>query len=105
MSFRKATVLEKAALTVCAQQLTASRRKELAGLFSRLDVNQNGLLSQAEVRAAFEKESLPVPAELLEQWGKDSDIDYTEFLASLVDRRRDITQQICWDAFRQLDTG
>jgi calcium-dependent protein kinase len=103
MSFRQSTVLEKAALTVCAQQLTASRRNDLARLFAALDVHQNGVLSQAEVKTAFEREGLPVPPELLEQWGRDADIDYTEFLASLVDRRRDITHQICWDAFRQLD--
>ena len=37
-----------------------------------------------EVKTAFEREGLPVPPELLEQWGRDADIDYTEFLASLV---------------------
>jgi len=107
--FRSQNKLKKAALHVIAGQMTDAQIKDLRETFIAMDVNGDGLLTAKELEEGMQKAGMEkLPAEL-EQILKDVDsngsghIDYTEFLAATLDRKKYIAEDVCWAAFRVFD--
>mmetsp|Transcript_65162 Transcript_65162/g.187561 ORF Transcript_65162/g.187561 Transcript_65162/m.187561 type:complete len:335 (-) Transcript_65162:159-1163(-) len=108
--FRSQNKLKKAALHIIAGQLNEDQIKALRETFMALDGNGDGLLTAAEMKEGLAKAGLKeVPPDLqqiLEDVDSDGSgvIDYTEFLAAALDRRRQREDSACWAAFQVFDT-
>merc|ERR1712048_925905 len=85
--------------------------KGLRETFVSLDENQDGLLTISELRSGLERAGLNIKLEDEDLQaivdGLDSDgsgyIDYSEFLAATLDRRTQLTKDVCLSAFSILD--
>mmetsp|Transcript_65164 Transcript_65164/g.187564 ORF Transcript_65164/g.187564 Transcript_65164/m.187564 type:complete len:335 (-) Transcript_65164:159-1163(-) len=108
--FRSQNKLKKAALHIIAGQLNEDQIKALRETFQALDGNGDGLLTAAEMKAGLTKCGLkeipPDLQQILEDVDSDGSgvIDYTEFLAAALDRRRQREDSACWAAFQVFDT-
>jgi len=107
--FTGASKLKKVALTLIAQQLKEEEIGELQRTFSALDRNNDGTLSQAEIKDGMRKHSLSVPTDLEETLSQlDTDgsgaIDYTEFIAATLSTKQYLKREVLWAAFRVFDT-
>jgi calcium-dependent protein kinase len=108
-NFRSQSKFKKAALQIIAGQLSDSQIKQLRDTFMALDVNGDGLLTLAELKAGLTRAGLTsIPHDLkLIMDGIDADksgvIDYTEFLAATIDRRSYLQESVCWTAFSVFD--
>merc|ERR1712048_545744 len=104
-SFRTQNKLKKAALQIIAGRLSEERVKGLRETFVSLDENQDGLLTISELRSGLEHAGLNIKLEELQAIvdGLDGDgsgyIDYSEFLAATLDRRTQLTEDVCLSAF------
>lgn len=81
--------------------------KSLREAFRVLDKNNTGLLTLPEIKEAF-KESNIAWDDLDEMFrnldfNQDGQINYSEFLAATVDRRKTLTLQNLWFAFHHFD--
>jgi len=107
-TFKHHNQLKKIALTVMAQQLPETEIQTLKETFLALDKNCDGTLTLEEIRQGAVGLGLKLPGEL-EEWfqGVDSNqsggIDYTEFIAAMVDKRVYMKTQFVWETFRILD--
>lgn len=101
--------LKKVALTVIAGQLDDAKIHELRGVFAALDVNGEGLLTAGNLKAGLEKAGLteipPDLQQIMEAVDTDGNgaIDYTEFLAAMLDQRQLVQEDAYWAAFRTFD--
>ena len=81
--------------------------KSLREAFRALDKKNTGLLSLTEIKNAFRE--VRVPEEDLEEifqrldHDHDGQINYSEFLAATVDRKKALSMQNLWFAFHHYD--
>lgn len=107
-SFSAASKLKKVALTVIAQHVSDTEVEELRKTFAILDANNDGNLSLKEMQDGLNKAGLPIPPELAALFdAMDTDgtqqIDYTEFLASMLQTQQYARREMLWAAFRVFD--
>jgi len=107
-SFAAMNKLKKASLNVIATQLTDSAIKELKDLFMAMDENNDGTLSVGELKEALGRSGVAVPPDLKHMMDSiDTDgsgvIDYSEFMAATMDKRKYIQEDVCWRAFKTFD--
>jgi len=107
-AFRQQNKFMKAALTVIAQQVDETAIANLKEMFKSLDKDGDGTLTLEEMREGLAKSNVEVPVNLEEiMKAVDSDgsgeIDYTEFLAATIDRKKYTQEDVCWAAFRVFD--
>lgn len=102
--------LKKAALLVVAQRLRREEIDRLKGVFLSLDKNSDGEVSFQELRDGMRDLSLqPEVLRSLDDsmmgmdinW--DKRINYTEFLASAMDKKQYQEELVCWEAFQVFD--
>jgi len=100
--------LKKASLNVIASQLTDTAIRELKEMFISMDDNNDGTLSVGELKEGLSKAGVAIPQDLAEMMDNiDTDgsgvLDYSEFLAAALDKRRYIQEDMCWRAFKVFD--
>mmetsp|Transcript_99098 Transcript_99098/g.279980 ORF Transcript_99098/g.279980 Transcript_99098/m.279980 type:complete len:526 (-) Transcript_99098:23-1600(-) len=100
--------LKKASLNVIVTQLSDNAIKELKDLFMCMDENNDGTLSVGELKEGLQKAGVAVPEDLREMMDSiDTDgsgvIDYSEFMAATMDKRKYIQEDVCWRAFKTFD--
>jgi len=100
--------LKKASLNVIATQLSDNAIKELKELFMAMDENNDGTLSVLELKEGLKKAGVAVPQDLQQMMDNiDTDgsgvIDYSEFMAATMDKRKYIQEDVCWRAFKTFD--
>lgn len=106
--FRAQTRMKRVALTAVAQQLPDDDLGALQAAFRSLDEDGDGMLSPSDVQEGLAKSgfgSSPELDELLrsaDSSGSGS-LDYTEFLAAMVDENLYAQRSVCWAAFRTFD--
>merc|ERR1712194_688951 len=101
------------AVTAFAQELDTADIRELKQMFKDLDDNGDGMLEVSEIKkivaALKKKNEKTFDPEMLEslltrldtdQSGK---VDWSEFLASMTDRKLYLTEEAMWRAFRKFD--
>mmetsp|Transcript_120576 Transcript_120576/g.352171 ORF Transcript_120576/g.352171 Transcript_120576/m.352171 type:complete len:507 (-) Transcript_120576:148-1668(-) len=107
--FTGASKLKKVALTLIAQHLKEEEIEGLKKIFSALDKNKDGTLSQAEIIEGMKTHNATMPADLEEVLAAmDTDgsgtIDYTEFIAATLSAKQYMQREMLWAAFRVFDT-
>jgi len=107
-SFAVMNKLKKAALNIIATQLTDKEIKDLKDLFMAMDDNNDGTLSVAELKEGLAKAGVNVPFDLSAMMDRlDTDgsgvIDYSEFMAATLDKRKFVAEDVCWRAFKTFD--
>lgn len=107
--FHEHSRLKKAALHSAAMLLDVSALKELMAAFNALDVDCDGRLSPSKIKDGLSDQSVSGMAEHVLQMMADIDtdgdgfVDFTEFLASAMDAKLLMQEDICWEAFRVFD--
>mmetsp|Transcript_3047 Transcript_3047/g.7287 ORF Transcript_3047/g.7287 Transcript_3047/m.7287 type:complete len:552 (-) Transcript_3047:150-1805(-) len=106
--FQHMDQFKKAALNVIASQFTEGDIRDLQAMFKALDVNQDGTICLAELHQGMAKLGVDMHADLVrlfEQCDTDGSgaIDYSEFVASTIDRKRYMQEDACWSAFKVFD--
>jgi len=107
-AFREVDRFKKAALHVIAQHLNNPEIEKLMEVFIKLDVNEDGQLSQQEIVDGIRRLGGSLPSDFTEVLtGIDTDgsgvIDYTEFLAASIDQKLYCQEQSCREAFSIFD--
>jgi len=107
-NFRNHNKLKKAAVHAVAGQLGDEQIQDMRELFLALDNDGDGQLTATEIRAGLQSASMAVPANLqkvLEAVDSDGSgvIDYTEFLAAVIDHRVYSQEDLCRAAFKLFD--
>jgi calcium-dependent protein kinase len=107
-AFREVDRFKKAALHVIAQHLNTAQIGKLREVFVKLDVNEDGQLTQKEIMDGITALGGSLPSDFMEVlMGIDTDgsglIDYTEFLAASIDRKLYCQEHSCWEAFCTFD--
>lgn len=107
-SFAVMNKLKKASLNVIASQLTDAAIKDLKTLFMAMDENNDGTLSVGELKEGLNRAGVAVPLDLQQMMDSiDTDgsgvIDYSEFMAATLDKRKYIQDDVCWNAFKTFD--
>jgi len=100
--------LKKASLNVISTQLSDNAIRELKEMFMAMDENNDGTLSVSEVMEGLEKAGVAIPPDMQQMMENiDTDgsgvIDYSEFMAATMDKRRYIREDVCWQAFKTFD--
>lgn len=108
-TFAVANKLKKASLNVIATQLTDVAIKDLKDMFMSMDENNDGTLSIGELKDGLKRAGLTIPQDLSDMMESiDTDgsgvIDYSEFIAATMDKRKYIQEDVCWRAFKVFDT-
>jgi len=105
--FSSATKLKKVALTLMATQMKEEEIEDLKQSFAALDTNNDGTLSQAEIREGMKKHGMDISglAETLDSLDTDGSgtVDYTEFIAATLTARSYLKKEVLWAAFRVFD--
>jgi len=91
-NFTYKTNLQKAAIHVIARSLSEDQIRQARDLFTALDEDNSGSLSVDEIRHGFSKMGQAIPDDLQKMFDAsdcngDSEIQYTEFLASALDSK------------------
>jgi calcium-dependent protein kinase len=107
-TFAAMNKLKKASLNVVATQLADSAIKDLKEMFLAMDENGDGTLTVGELKDGLERAGVAVPTdlqELMESIDTDGSgvIDYSEFLAATLDKRKYYQDDVCWAAFKVFD--
>jgi len=100
--------LKKASMNVIATQLSDTALKELKDLFMAMDENNDGTLSVSELKEGLQRSGVAVPQDMEQMMDNlDTDgsgvIDYSEFMAATMDKRKYIQEDVCWRAFKTFD--
>jgi len=100
--------LKKAALNVIATQLTDHAIADLKKLFTAMDENGDGTLSVEELQDGLKRAGVDIPPDLqmtMESIDTDGSgvIDYSEFIAATLDKRKYYQDDVCWSAFKVFD--
>lgn len=106
--FASMNKLKKASLNIIATQLTDTAIKELKELFISMDENNDGTLSVSELKEGLARAGVAIPQDLAEMMDNiDTDgsgvLDYSEFMAAALDKRKYIQEDMCWRAFKTFD--
>jgi len=107
-SFAAMNKLKKASLNVIASQLNDTAIKELKELFIAMDDNNDGTLSVGELKEGLKRAGVAIPPDLADMMDSiDTDgsgvLDYSEFVAATLDKRKYIQEDMCWRAFKTFD--
>jgi len=104
-AFRRKNSLKQAALTIVASELNEAQIRKLRDTFTALDMNMDGLLTYNEVRIGVEKAGFQVSEEVMGRFEghMDSVIDYTEFVAATLDKKRHLSDAAIRVAFAMFD--
>lgn len=107
-NFALANKLKKASLNVIATQLTDSAIRDLKDMFINMDENNDGTLSIGELKEGLKEAGVVIPGDvedMMEAIDTDGSgvIDYSEFLAATMDKRKYIQEDVCWRAFKVFD--
>jgi len=99
---------QKEALNIMAHRLHDEQINQLRDVFLKLDTDGNGMLTLNEIKSGCSTAGLTSHKELTNLFkGLDNDssgsISYTEFLASMVERKHTVNEPLCWEAFRVFD--
>jgi len=109
--FRSQNKLKKVAMNVIANRLDDENIKALRDMFTRMDKNDDGILSITELKNGIEaclKKDEEIPADLqalLESIDSDNSgsIEYREFIAATMERKIAGRKDMAWQAFREFD--
>ena len=110
-NFRAQNKLKKAALHVIAQQLPDSEVANLKNVFMSIDKNGDGQLTVAEIIEGIDKSGIKADAlgidikEVLMNIDSNQSgcIDYTEFIAATLEKKKYMREDRLWSAFRVFD--
>lgn len=105
--FQSLSIFQKAAVTALAWRASDEDTARLRSIFTALDRDGNGHITIAELRNAIEASGVGISAdvELLAKAdtnGSDT-IEYTEFLAAALDKKKALKEDVIWEAFRIFD--
>jgi len=107
--FRAANALKKAALSVMVSNLNEEQIRQLQEAFTSLDMNGDGTLSITELKAGLDSggylDVLPELRNLLQEMDgtENAGLNYTEFLATMLDKKFYAKEDMYWKAFRKFD--
>lgn len=110
--FMNEASLKKMALNVVAREMSESDIEDLKKLFQDFDINGDGTLTFEEMKRGIDrcqdshqKKTGVDFLTLFEQIDTDGSgsVDYTEFLASSLDRQRYTQEAVLWKAFKSFD--
>jgi len=110
--FMNEASLKKMALNVVAREMSESEIEDLKKLFQDFDVNGDGTLTFEEMKRGIDrcqdshqKKTGVDFLKLFEEIDTDGSgsVDYTEFLASSLDRQRYTQEAVLWKAFKSFD--
>lgn len=110
-TFRAEQKLQQAAFTFIASQLTSKEEKQqLMETFKQLDKNGDGILSREEILEGYKQHMDEEEAEAevnrimqMVDLDKSGAIDYTEFIAATLDRKKMINKERLEQAFNMFD--
>jgi calcium-dependent protein kinase len=110
-NFRAEQKLQQAAYTFIASQLTSKEEKQqLLNTFKELDANGDGSLSREEILTGYKQIMGDEEAEVevakimdLVDMDKSGSIDYTEFIAATLDRKKLTSKERLVSAFNLFD--
>lgn len=110
-NFKHQNKLKQAALHIIAQQMPDSEIANLKNIFTAIDKNGDGSLTVAEIMDGIEKSGMRVeqlPFDLKEVIASiDSNgsgvIDYTEFIAATLEKKKYMREDRLWSAFKVFD--
>jgi len=104
--FQTLNMLQKAAITALAWRATDETTQHLRQIFESLDRDGNGHVTVKELRNAFTQAGVSVPENLnFSEVGTDGNdtIEYTEFIAAAMDKRKIVKEDVVWEAFKIFD--
>lgn len=106
--FQGLNMLQKAAITALAWRASDDDTVHLRQIFESIDRDGNGYVTVEELRNAFEQAGVKVGVDLgalAMQAGTDGNdtIEYTEFIAAAIDKRKMIKEEAVWEAFKIFD--
>eukprot|EP00746_Dinoflagellata_sp_MGD_P009654 gnl/MRDRNA2_/MRDRNA2_119682_c0_seq1.p1 gnl/MRDRNA2_/MRDRNA2_119682_c0~~gnl/MRDRNA2_/MRDRNA2_119682_c0_seq1.p1 ORF type:complete len:472 (-),score=111.78 gnl/MRDRNA2_/MRDRNA2_119682_c0_seq1:62-1477(-) len=105
--FNQARMLKKSAITVIATQLADKDIDLMKKAFKAVDANGDGVISVTEMTSILKKLDLSdsEAKQTLEQLDSDGSgaIDYTEFIAAVMDKSLFTKRENLWMAFRAFD--
>jgi len=108
-AFTQMNSLKKAAADVLVTQMPESEIEELRTLFIDMDTNKDGTVSLSELKKGMEMSGVKISDDL-GQLMTDCDLDgsgvldYTEFLAAVMGRKKYHQKDVVWAAFRRFDS-
>jgi len=93
--------------TIARHSTSRVEQDRLRDIFLQLDLNQDGTvtadeLKQGLVKAGISDQLMSQIAQVVDIDGSGA-IDYTEFLAAAMDRRKMLEESACWSAFTHFD--
>jgi len=104
--FQTLNMLQKAAVTALAWRAGDDDTAHLRQIFEALDRDGNGHITIPELKSAFEQAGVTIPATVnfaaLSSDGNDT-IEYTEFLAVALDKKKILKEEVVWEAFKVFD--
>ncbi|CAK0860927.1 unnamed protein product, partial [Prorocentrum cordatum] len=106
--FREHSRMKRVALTALAQQIPDSESSRLGEIFRAMDRNGDGELSVEEVRKGLAAHGIQSPLALEEilrgiDCNGSGRIDFTEFVAAMMDKDLYTKRELCWAAFCTFD--
>lgn len=104
--FQSLNMLQKAAITALAWRASDDDTCHLRQIFEALDRDGNGHITVPELKSAFDKCGVAIPEDVsFNQLGTDGNdtIEYTEFLAVALDKRKILKEDVVWEAFKVFD--
>ena len=110
-NFRAQNKLKKAALHIIAQQMPDSEVANLKNMFMSIDKNGDGSLTIAEMMEGIQKSGIDIQSlgldlkEVLSNIDSNNSgvIDYTEFIAATLEKKKYMREDRLWSAFRVFD--
>ena len=110
-NFRAQNKLKKAALHIIAQQMPDSEIASLKNIFVSIDKNGDGQLTIPEMMEGIQKSGINTDTlgidikEVLQNIDSNASgvIDYTEFIAATLEKKKYLREDRLWSAFRVFD--
>jgi len=106
--FQGLNMLQKAAITALAWRATDEDTCHLRQIFESIDRDGNGYVTVEELRDVFIKTGVNVPEnfeDMVKGSGTDGNdtIEYTEFIAAAMDKKKMLKEEVVWEAFKIFD--
>lgn len=106
--FQTLNMMQKAAITALAWRASDEDTVHLRTIFESIDRDGNGFVTVEELKRAFELSGVSFPDNLVTlatQAGTDGNdtIEYTEFIAAAMDKRKILKEEVVWEAFKIFD--